>query len=620
MPVGHRLVMIEPMSTDQVLVLAILGIAAALFASNKLRVDLVALLVLLALAFTGLCTTAQLGDGFGSTVVIMVGSLFVVGEALSRTGVAAWIGDQIARLGRGHEGRTRVVVVAAVGVLGSVMSSTAVVALFLPVVLRIAEDQRWAPGRLLLPLAYGALVSGMLTLVGTAPNLVVHAELRNQGHEGFGFFAFTPIGGGVLLLLIAVFAIGSRWLLPAGVPLKALRIRPKMRELWGQFVPEPDLKRLRIGSESELVGVSPREFDIGKRFGVRIVGIERAAGRGSRRGMILEPKPDVLFHVGDVLTVIGSAERLQTFATECVLDAAPDPLGLSELDHDIGIAVVMIHPESSLIGKTLAQASFRTRYHLHVAGVRRDGEPRHDFAHDPLRASDALLVMGPWSRINQLRDEHLDLVLLTVPAELAAVAPARRRMPIALLVVAAMVIGSASGLVPVVTSSLAAAVAMVLGRCITLADAYRSIHWGSLVLIAGMLPLAGALERTGVLALVVDGVGGVATDAGPRVLLAALFVTTTAIGCFVSNTATAVLMAPVALGFADAMDVRPQAMAMTVAIAASSAYLTPMGSPVVTLVFEPGGYRPIDLLRAGLPMFVLTMLVCVVLVPWLFPF
>jgi di/tricarboxylate transporter len=608
------------MSSDQLTVLIVLGAATALFASNRVRADLVALLVVLALVLTGLCTSQEAVAGFGSTVVVMVGSLLVVGEALARTGVANVVGGWIVRLGRGEEARTRLVVVVAAGTLGSVMSSTAVVALFLPVVLRIAQEHRIAPGRLLLPLAYGALISGMMTLIGTAPNVVVHAELRARGLAGLAFFDFTPIGTAVLLLAVATFALGARFLLPAPPPGPAAPRRPRMRDLWPDFVPESEFARLRVPPGSSLAGQSVREARIGKDFGLRVLAVTRNNARGTRP-VAVQPGPDHRFAIGEMLTVAGSADRIAALAAKHALAALPmTARDLASLDRDLGIAVVMIPPDSELVGKTLEDVSFRTAHGLHVAGVRRNGAPLAGFAAEKLGAADLLLVMGPWARIARLQSDRRDFVVLTLPAELASIAPERERMPHALVILAAMVAVAALGLLPVVTAALAAAVALVVTRCVPIAEAYRAVHWGSLVLIAGMLPLADALDRTGLLQAAADAMTATVAGAGPRAVLAAIFVATALLGSIVSNTATAVLMAPVAIATAQSIGVRPEAFAMTVAIAASSAYLTPVASPVVALVVEPGGYVFRDFVRAGLPLTIGTLAVCIVVVPWLLPF
>jgi len=607
------------MSSDQITVLAILAVALALFI-GRVRADLVALLVVLALMISGLCTPGQAVSGFGSTLVVMIASLLVVGDALARTGVADAVGGWISRLGKGREGRTRAAVILSSGLLGSVMNSTAVVALFMPVVLRVGHEHRFAPGRLLMPLAYGSLISGMMTLIGTAPNLIVHAELRSRGFDGFGFFDFTPIGLCVLLAAVACFGVGARFLLPPPPTGKAAPRRPRMRDLWAQFVPSEHLVRLKIVPGGALTGKSVREAELGQRFGIRVLAVERPQLRTLDRHAHQEPTRDLRFQLGDVLTVAGPPERTEAATAELVLQpTAMTARDLARLDRDLGVAVVMIHPDSELVGKSLSEASFRAQHDLHVAGLRREGVALPEFAHTKLRPSDALLVLGPWTRIAALQSGHRDFVLLTVPSELATAAPARARLPVALMILALMVMASALGLMPVVTSALGAAVLMVVTGCVPMADAYRGIQWSSLVLLGGMLSLAEALGRTGALQLAVENATPLLTGIGFHAALGVIFLASTAVGSIVSNSATAALMGPIAISLAEALGFPPQAFAMAVAIAASSAYLTPMASPVTSLVVEPGGYGFGDFLRAGLPMILATLLITVLLIPVLFP-
>lgn len=605
------------MTNEQWTVLAILGAAVALFVHGRLRVDLVALLVVVALMVAGIATPAQAVSGFGSTVVVTLGALLVVGEALSRTGVAGGCGETILRWSRGREGRIRTLLMLSAAALGSVMSSTAVVALFVPVALRIADDRGFPPSRLLLPLAYAALVSGMLTLIATTANLVVHGELRAQGRPGLHFFDFTPFGAVVLLATLVLFAFGSRWLLPTRKRDCSVPPRPRISELWQRFVPQRGLRRLRLPTMTSLVGRTPREAELGGRHGIRLVGVERP-NKALGQSIVLEPSPELRLIAGDVLVAVGTDEHLDAVTSAFGLDRLEEATGQGTIDPGVGVAVVMVAPDSALVGKDLAQSAFRTRHHLDVVGVRRDGQALPDFSRVPLRTGDQLLVLGPWPRLRQLSREPRDYVLLTLPAEFAAQAPERPRLPASLLVLVGMVALSASGLLPTVTCALLAAVAMVLLRCVPLGDVYAGLSWSSIVLVAGMLPLASALDRTGVMALAVDALHDAAGHLGPRALLAVLFVTTTAMSSFVSNHATAVLMAPVALRLAQSLDLPPEPLAMAVALSCSCAFLTPMASSAMTLVYEPGGYRPFDLLRAGLPVFAVTLLVCVFGMPWWF--
>jgi di/tricarboxylate transporter len=605
------------MTTDRLLALSILVGAVLAFASGRLRTDFVALLVVGALAASGLCTAAEAVSGFGSTTVVLVGSLLVVGEALARTGVAEVAGDTILRLAHGREARARLLLVLGAAAIGSFMSSTAVVALFLPVALRVADEHRRPPGALLLPLAYAALASGAMTLVATTPNLIVHAELRAAGRPGLPFFAFTPVGVVVLVGLLLLCTVAARALLPSPVAAAERTAVPRARELWSGFVGDGTLRRLHVGAASPLCGQGLRDAGIGRQFGVRVLAIERGSGR---RTVLLDPTPDRTLLPGDVLVVVGPGTAFAQLAQQCgVSQLAGD--GLPEgATRGIGVAVVMLHPESKLVGRTLAEANFRSQHGLHVAGVRRDGTALSDFAQQKLKAADLLLVSGPWSRIRNLRASAHDFVVLTLPAELAAVAPARAKLPLAVALVALMVVVATLGVAPMTTIAFLTALALVVTRCIDLPSVYQAMPWGTLVLIAGMLPLAGVLAKVGLLADVAAWMQATFGGAGPRVVMAVLFLVTVGLGSLVSNTATAVLMAPVALQLAAALCVEPEPFAMCVAIASICAFLTPMASPAITLVWGPGGYRQRDLLRAGLPLMLWVLLASLVLLPWLFPF
>jgi di/tricarboxylate transporter len=286
----------------------------------------------------------------------------------------------------------------------------------------------------------------------------------------------------------------------------------------------------------------------------------------------------------------------------------------------MGGAAVLVHPESRLIGKSLREAEFRSNYNLHVMGVRRGKEAIADFKDKALQASDSLFAVGPWSRIQQLRSQTHDFVVLELPREQAEVVPSYRRMPVALAILVAMVSLTVFDLVPLVTAVLMAALAAVFTRCLTMEDAYRAIHWSSLVLIAGMLPLADALDKTGGTRLIVDALMDTMGDASPHLMLSVIFFLTAALGLVLSNTASAVLVAPIAIYTAAALDVSPYPFAVAVLIAASAAYSTPVSTPVVTLVVDPGRYRFMDFVKVGAPLVLLTYLVTALVAPLIFPF
>jgi di/tricarboxylate transporter len=287
---------------------------------------------------------------------------------------------------------------------------------------------------------------------------------------------------------------------------------------------------------------------------------------------------------------------------------------------EMGAVVVLIHPESTLIGKTIREAEFRSHHSAHVMGLRRDGEPVPEFSDVKIRASDTLLVAGSWTRIHQMQSYTHDFVVLEMPKEHAEVVPSYRRMPVALTILVAMVLLTLFDVVPLVAAVIMAAMAAVFTRCLTMTDSYRAIHWSSLVLIAGMLPLADALNKTGGTQFVVDHLLSVMGDSGPQVMLTVLFFLTAGLGLVLSNTASAVLVAPIAIFAANALGVSPYPFAVAVLIAASAAFVTPVSTPVVTLVVEPGRYKFMDFVKVGVPLLLITYLVTLLLAPLVFPY
>ena len=599
--------------------LILLG-AAILFASNRVRPDVVALLTVLALMLTEVLTPREALAGFGDPVIIVIAGLLVVGEALTRTGVAQAISRWIMRFAGSNETRILILLMASAGLLGAVMSSTAVVAIFIPVALAIGRKSGVAPSRLLIPLSYAALISGMLTLIATTPNLVASSELDKAGFEPFNFFDFTPLGLTVLVLGIAYIVLFGRRFLPGQERTPVETVRQGMRELLAEFDIPGQANRLRISPLSPLVGRTLVDSEIGTRYDdAWVVLLEREERLG--RVTKASPSGDLTLRAGDVLVVGGAQESIDQLVNETELERLPlEDRHRRRWLRDVGLAIVLVHPESRMLGKSLKKGRFRSRYSLNVLAVRRKGKILDSFLDKSLQVGDELLLLGSWDLIGRLQRFGHDFVLLALPAELQEMAPARRLAPVALLILIGMVLLTALKIVPIVVAVMLAALAVVATRTLTMEDAYRSIHLSSLVLVAGMLPVADALQKTGGVDLVVGGLVSGLGDSGPYLMLSALFWMTAGLGVFLSNTATAVLMAPIAIGAAQAVGVSPYAFVMTIAIAASAVFMSPFSTPVVTLVVAPGGYRFSDFLKVGTPLVILTWLVALLLIPLLFPF
>lgn len=608
------------MNLDLLMVLGLLLAAITLFVLNKPRMDVVALLVMVALPLTGILDIQHTLAGFSDPSVVLIAALFVIGDGLVRTGIAYRLGDWLVARAGSSETRLLVLLMLAAAGLGSVMSSTGVVAIFIPVALGVAARLKIAPARLMMPLAFAGLISGMLTLVATAPNLVVHSELRRAGLDGFDFFSLTPVGLTVLALGIVYMLLTRHWLTPRGNDEAAAVPRLTLADLATAYRLGERERRLQVRADSPLVRQALNELELRSQYGINVIAVER---QRRFRTQLLMATGNTLLEPGDVLLVDLASPAIGLLGAYQELGLEPLPLPASYYSlhaHQLGLAEVALPPESKLPGKTIQELGFRSRHKLNVVGLRRHGQALEGVLVDEkLTPSDTLLVAGEWKCIHQLQGQGRDFLVLSLPAEVDEVAPTARKAPYALLSLAVMIVLMVSGLVPNVLAALIGCLLMGAFRCIDLDSAYRAIHWPTLILIVGMLPFAQALQQTGGIDLAVKGLVALLGNAGPYAMLASLFIVTALIGLFISNTATAVLMAPVAIATAQQLGMSPYPFAMIVALAASAAFMTPISSPVNTLVLGPGQYRFGDFVKVGVPFTILVMIVSVLLVPMVFP-
>ena len=601
------------------MVLVLLGAAVVMFALNRPRMDAVAVIMMVALPMTGVISMSEALMGLADPNVVLIAALFVIGEALVRTGVTQRLGDWLTAQAGAREARLIVLLMVIVAAVGSVMSSTGVVAIFIPIVLRIARKTAIPAGRLMMPLSVAALISGMMTLVATPPNLIVHSELQRQGYEGFGFFSFAPFGVPILVLAVLYMLVARRFLGTQAAP------APPDRAGVARWIADYDLaereRRLRVRPDSPLAGARLDALDLRTSAGINIIAVARGPGA---RPTLIQPRGETVLEPGDVLLIDlrSGGLDLDAFARAHGLDTLPaSGEWFADTTQDIGMAQIIVPPTSRLVGRTLTQTRFRSTYDLVVIGMKHGTRPVADALIDePLRAGDTLLAVGPWRAIRRLRDERRDLVLLDLPAEAEEAAPARHRAPLAIGVLGLVVVLMVWGIVPNVQAALFGCLLLGLFRCIDMPGAYRSIHWQSLILIVGMLPFSLALQRTGGVDIAAQALLDLLGGAEPRLVLAVIFAATGVLGLFISNTATAVLMAPVALAVAREVGASPYPFAMTVALAASAAFMTPVSSPVNMLVIGPGNYRFADFLRIGVPFTLVAMVASVLLVPLILPF
>lgn len=603
-------------NTDLALVLFLLCAAIAMFAMNKPRMDAVALIMLTVLPFTGVLTMGEALAGFSDPNIVLIAALFVIGEGLVRTGVARRLGDWLAAKAGSSESRLVVLLMLVVCGLGATMSSTAVTAIFIPVALRISQTLNAPPSRLMMPISFAALISGMTTLIATAPNLVVNSELVRHGQTGFHFFSFTPFGVPILFLGIVYMLFARRWL-SAGDEAPGTRTkRRKLVDWLDEYNLTSREHRVRVLEGSPLAEQTLAELRLRDTSGASLIAIER-------NGWLEQPHANSTLHVGDILFVdlFAAEPDIAELRRRYSLESLPlSGAYFTDRSQEIGMAEVIVPALSTLVGKTVIEADFRTRFRLTAIGLKHGKESVDGVLRDePLEIGDTLLVIGPWDAIRRLGADTNDLVIYNLPVELDEVLPVRGKALQAVLCLAIAVGLMVSGIIPNVQAALIGCLLMGALGCVDLNNAYRSIDWKTIVLIVGMLPFSIALERTGGVEMAADGLMAFIGGAGPRAILATLFAITAILGMFISNTATAVLMAPIAISVADELGASPYPFAMIVALAASTAFMTPVSSPVNTLVVTPGNYSFGDFIRVGVPFSLIVLIVSVIMVPWLLP-
>jgi len=605
------------MTPDMLIVFTLLGATILLFLSDRIRMDLVALLVVVCLALSGIITPAEAVSGFGEPVVVMIAALFVVGEGLLRTGIAAATGSWLMQMGGHSETRLLLFLLPVVALLSAFMSSTGAVALLLPVVLSLSRRAQLAPGRLLMPLAFAALIGGMLTLIGTPPNLIVSSQMHSSGLEPFGFFDFTPLGLAILIAGMIYLMLPARRLLP-NQSSEGLQTRSGIASLYDRYNLSCQLHRLEVLPGSPLAQKTPAEAMLRSEYEVTVIAISRSGGWLSSLIPVLA---NTRMQYRDQLLVYAERACIDQLCAEqslrCRDCSAAD---IRRLEQNTGLAEVLLPPESVLCGQTLKQMRLRERLGLSVIGIRRNRElMSFHFASTTLAPGDTLLLAGSWERIRGLSQSR-ELVALNVPPELEEAPTHGSRAPLALAILATMLLSMTTGWLDNLSAILLAAVAMILSGCVNLKEAYRSLNATSLILIAGMLPMALAMERSGALDFLVQHLVSLIGDSSPLVLCASLFLLTSVLSQFISNTATTVLVAPVALSTAQLLGVNPEPVMISVAIAASTAFATPIASPVNTLVVTPGNYRFSDFARVGIPLQLIALVLTLLLTPLLFPF
>ena len=602
-------------------VLLLLIASVILFIRNRIRMDVVAILVMLAFSLSGILTVQEVFAGFSDPNIILIALLFIVGEGLVRTGVAYQVSEWLLKASHNSEARVLVFMMLAVAGLGAFMSSTGVVAIFIPVVLMICRQMNISPKRLMMPLSVAGLISGMLTLIATAPNLVVNAELVRETDMRLKFFDFTPIGLVILFMGIGYMLVARRWLKSDKENETNSMDKRSMSDLIHEYGLQQRTQRFVVRKGSPLIGKNLDELHLRSKFGLNVLAIERWK---RFRPIFIAALGSSEVREKDILLMDSSDPEfnLKAFCQEYHLERAEIRAQFfSEQASSIGMAELILVPDSDCIGKSTEELAFRSKYGLNVVGIKRDGEVLGGhFVETPYKAGDLLLVIGDWKLIQQMRSHSKDFFVLNYPTEITRAVPAQSQAPYALLSILVMVLLMVTRVVPNVVAALIACLMLGYFRCVDSKSAYDSIHWSSLVLIVGMMPFSLALQKTGGVSVIVELMLNLVGGMGKHWILISLFILTAVVGLFISNTATAILIAPIAITMAHQLNLSPMPFAMVVAIAASAAFMTPVSSPVNTMVFGPGGYKFADFVKVGVPFTLLVMLVSVFLIPLFFPF
>ena len=615
--------------------LIILVLSAAFFVSGKVRSDIVALCALIGLLVFQVLTPEEALSGFSNSVVIMMVGLFVVGGAIFQTGLAKMISSRILKLAGKSELRLFLLVMLVTSAIGAFVSNTGTVALMLPIVVSLAANAGMNPGRLLMPLAFASSMGGMMTLIGTPPNLVIQDTLVHAGFEPLSFFSFLPVGLICMLTGILVLLPLTKWFLSKRKKKdEEVSSGKSLSELVKEYGLAHNLFRLRVDAASDIVGQTVQTLDVRRRYGLNILEVRRGEASQHRFLKTVTQKlasADTVIQANDVLYINGDASAVNRFAGECRLEMmdghATEEAGNGERSlsfYDIGIAEIVLMPTSNILNQRVKEAGFRDKFNVNVLGIRRKKEYiLQDLGNERMHNGDVLLVQGQWQDIARLTKEDTDWVVLGQPLAEAAKVTLDYKAPVAAFIMVLMVVMMVFDFIPVapVTAVMIAAMLMVLTGCFRNVEAaYKTINWETIVLFAAMLPMSLALEKTGASESIsnslVSGLGAY----GPIALMAGIYFTTSLMTMFISNTVTAVLMAPIALQSAVQIGVSPVPFLFAVTVAASMCFASPFSTPPNALVMPAGQYTFMDYIKVGLPLQIIMGIVMVFALPMLFPF
>lgn len=614
--------------------LVTLGVAIVFFVSGKIRSDLVALCALMSLLLFNVLTPEEALSGFSSSIVVMMIGLFIVGGGIFQTGLANMISARIILLAGKSPYKLYILVMLTACVVGAFVSNTGVVAMLLPVVVSLAATAGVNSSRLLMPLAFASSMGGMLTLIGTPPNLVISDELVKNGFTPLSFFAFTPVGLiCVATGMLVLWPLSKRYLSKERGKEKTRKYQKTLLELTRDYQLAKSLYRVRVRSRSTLINQRIMDLHIGEKYdGIVILEIVKKNEKSIPFAKAFYQKvvsPTTLLEHKDNLYISGPLKSIAAFVSENGLafndyDAQGNviPFTGNLLFDEVGLAEVVVLSNSRLINQTVKHSQFRQNYQINILGIHRSNRYLIDQIKDEtIRAGDALLVQGEWKNIERLSEESNEWVVVGQPLVEATRTTMDHKAPLAALIMLGMVILMAFNILPAVTAVMVAAMAMVLSGCLRNVEAaYQTINWESILLIGGMLPMSLALEKTGISTTISETLVTQLGELSPVFLLASIYLATSVLTMFISNTATAVLFAPIAIQSAIQMDVSPLPLLFSVAVAASMCFASPFATPPNALVMSAGRYTFADYVKVGLPLQLLLAIIMILVLPLLFPF
>ena len=629
--------------------LIILVITVAMFIWGRVRADIVALTALAALLVFGILTPAEALAGFSSPIVIMMIGLFVVGGAIMQTGLAKLTGNKLMALSRGNETITFLLVMLVTSFIGAFVSNTGTVALMMPIIMSLAAGSGMQSSRFLMPLAFAGSLGGMLTLIGTPPNLVIDEVLTEAGYQPLAFFSFFPVGIIVIAIGIIVLMPLSKIFLSKSQGSKKKKNAKSLDDLVDEYRLLDNLHRYIVpssrtsaardenGNRMDIVGKTLKELSIQKKYGVSIIEIRNE--KKSRLGLVKDvnqnmAKSSSTIQVHDTLYIIGDEQKMQRFARDYGLRKMKDV----KIDfYDLGLTEIVVMPTSNFAGLRIGEANLRKRFGINVLGVKRGsssssssegGRGGSEYITDNLIAAklhvgDMLLVQGEWTNLAHLTSDTTNWVVLDQPEKTADKVLLDYKAPVAAAIMLLMIAMMVFDFIPVapVTAVIIAGLLTVFAGCFRNVEAaYKTINWESIVLIAAMMPMSTALEKTGASALVSQGLVDSLGAMGPTALLAGIYFTTSLMTMFISNTATAVLMAPIALVAAQQVGVSPYSFLFAVTLGASMCFASPFSTPPNALVMKAGGYTFMDYVKVGLPLQIIIGVVMTFVLPLLFEY